>query len=112
MTSREKIYVHYWTGNEAHYINRPEGFVKVNMFPDGTAEIYDLIVYPEHRGKGFGKLLMLTAIEQARICGCTRIVLFPDTASWTEDWYMRLGFFTCDKIKSSMNGKPSMIKYL
>lgn len=112
MKSRERIYVHQWTGNEEHYINRPEGFVKVNMFPDGTAEIYDLVVYPEERGKGFGKLLLLTAIEQARTCGCKRILLFPDCPDWTVDWYMRQGFYTDDRIKSSITGKPAMVKFL
>ncbi len=37
---------------------------------------------------------------------------YPDCPDWTVDWYMRQGFYTDDRIKSSITGKPAMVKFL
>ena len=88
-----RTFLHKWHDHDSAYINSEYGFCKVNIYPrDKVAELYDLIVYPEHRHQGYGKDLLVAAIAAARQHDCDVIVLWPDCEEWTKNWYGRNGF--------------------
>ncbi len=45
-----RLYKHKWRNHYTIYLNTADGFCKLNINPDGTAQLYDLVVYPESRG--------------------------------------------------------------
>lgn len=52
----------------------------------------DLFVYPEHRGKGYGKALLTTLIDKAKAEGCGRVEWC--VLDWNKpaiDFYLALG---------------------
>lgn len=91
------IYEHLWHDGaviyRSVYINADFGFCKVNIYEDGVAELYDLIVYPAYRGKGFGKKLLDEAKRKAQEYNCSYLAIWPDCEPWVEEWYKRLGFY-------------------
>lgn len=63
-----RTYVHNWGDHKTAYINDESGFCKVNIYDEGdriVGELYDLVVFPEHRGKGSGDALLRTAVAAA-----------------------------------------------
>lgn len=87
-----RLYKHKWRGHYSIYLNTADGFCKLNINPDGTAELYDLVVYPESRGHRHGSLLLSLAIQAARTEKAEILFLWPDCESWTVEWYERRGF--------------------
>lgn len=104
-----RIYEHQWTGWKTYYINASFGFCKVLVYRDEmfekVAEIYDLIVYPEERGKGCGNYLLTTAIEIAMDNAANAVVLWPDCEPWVLEWYERKGFYRSNIFPNSA-GQP------
>lgn len=89
------MYRHKWRDHDALYFNNPFGFCKLTIFQrDGLTVgcIYDLIVYPQYRKQGQGRILLNFAIDTARLSGCDVVVLWPDCEPWVEEWYRRKGF--------------------
>lgn len=90
------IYTHTWgDGHQTVYINLSEGFCKVNVYDEGfrkVAELYDLIVFPAYRGRGYGRMLLEAAVEAASKLRCDVLVLWPDSEDWVLEWYKRYGF--------------------
>lgn len=104
--SEARVYTHRWFNHKCVYINTPYGFAKlVVVFNEDRVafdgEVYDLVVYPEHRGKGRGRELMNEIIGQAKKNRCERILLFPDCAEYVREWYGRLGFINKPSIRHS-----------
>lgn len=96
----ERIYVHNWEDAVTVYIRAKEGFCKVNIYKlDLMAEIFDLIIYPEHRGHGHGDALLDTALDEAARAGCSNAILWPDCEDWVKEWYDRRGFAPRKHIK-------------
>lgn len=90
-----RTYVHDWNDHKTAYVNDDKGFCKVNIYDEKTrivGELYDLVVYPEWRGKGFGGELLSVAIAAARQEHCDVLVLWPDAEEWVRNWYMENGF--------------------
>lgn len=69
------------------------------LFTVSTAEgarvmvLEDMIVRPDHRGRGVGLQLIEAAIARATATGCARITLLTDEANSQAQWfYGRAGF--------------------
>lgn len=93
------IYRHHWKDHDTVYINDVFGFVLLAIYQDGTASIYDLIVYPQFRGKGNGKKLMNKAISIAKFEGCSMVCLWPDCEEFVKEWYKKLGFVPGENVE-------------
>jgi len=109
-----KIYTHEWYDHKTIYINDDCGFCKINIYDEPEqkiAELYDLIIYPEHRGNGDGDWLLTQATLAAKEENCDVLVLWPDCELWVEDWYKRHGFKENPKYQSS-NNVPGWAKIL
>lgn len=74
------------------------GLVSV-LFTVSTAEggragwLEDMVVHPDHRGRGLGTRLLRHALAQARELGCSRLTLLTDTTNEAaQRLYAREGF--------------------
>ena len=81
------------------------GLVWLGRSPDNpkTGCVYDLVIDPEHRGRGLGRAAMGAAEEQLRSDGCTRIAL--NVFGWNvaaTALYRSLGF----EVDSMQMSKP------
>ena len=101
-----RLYKHKWRGHYSIYLNTADGFCKLNINPDGTAELYDLVVYPESRGRRHGSLLLSLAIQVARTEKAEILLLWPDCERWTVEWYERRGFRR-DPFWRNVDGEPA-----
>jgi ribosomal protein S18 acetylase RimI-like enzyme len=64
-----------------------------DLYHDGhTAQIEDVAVLPEHRGRGYASALVLHALDRARRAGCDLTFLVADAQDWPQQLYRRLGF--------------------
>ncbi|MFE5889024.1 GNAT family N-acetyltransferase [Streptomyces sp. NPDC056462] len=59
----------------ARYEGEPAGSAGIRLLADNTAELTRVYVHPKMRGKGGGKLLVLSAEAKARTLNATRIIL-------------------------------------
>jgi GNAT superfamily N-acetyltransferase len=58
-----------------------------------AAWLEDMIVHPDHRGRGRGSRLLQAAIAHATTAGCARITLLTDGANGeAKEFYRRAGF--------------------
>lgn len=57
------------------------------------AEVYALAVNPTHRGKGIGRRLVLSCIDEAEILGIRRLM----TLTYQRDFFDKLGFEVVDR---------------
>lgn len=74
------------------------GMVSI-LFTVSTAEggraawLEDMVVHPDHRGRGIGGRLLEEAINRARAAGCSRITLLTDSTNTSAmRFYGRSGF--------------------
>ncbi len=107
-------YIHNLKHHDTIYLNTEDGFCKVNVYTeDGrkTGELYDLIIYPEKRGRGRGNELLRKATEAATEAGCYRLVLWPDCKPWVKQWYRRNGFIP-DRNVLNIREEHGWSKYL
>ncbi|WP_048203426.1 KEOPS complex subunit Pcc1 [Methanocaldococcus infernus] len=81
------------------YCNKPIGFIGVdcnwvsNIEKREVAEIHEIFVDPDYRGRGFGKLLINKAIEYAKKRGRDFIELWVGVENKEgQKFYERLGF--------------------
>jgi len=101
-------------GNEFYVAESGEGIAGYVWF--GVSErpfsgekvgwIYDVLVLPEHRGKGIGEALMRHAVKVSREKGFDQIGLMVNAknrAAWT--LYEKLGFETEYRIMGKREGK-------
>lgn len=65
----------YWVLEENDKIVGGGGIYPTEGLPDDTCELVKLYLYPEARGRGLGKMLILKAIEQALALGYKRMYL-------------------------------------
>jgi GNAT superfamily N-acetyltransferase len=74
----------------------------------GKAALFeDLIVHPQHRGKGIGSKLVHYVIQQARAEGVLRITLLTDLENDTAlGLYRKLGFVDSDMQPMRLHLKP------
>lgn len=106
-----RIYRHQWSDHDSIYIRNADGGVTVNIYPDRTAAIYDLIVYPESRGRRMGALLLQLAIQTAKADHCDVLFLWPDAEPWVIEWYEREGFQMSPEFKNH-DGEPAWALWL
>jgi GNAT superfamily N-acetyltransferase len=78
--------------------NQVVGMVSL-LFTISTAEgnraawLEDMVVHPDHRGRGIGGKLLRHAIDQARELGCSRITLLTGKTNHSAmQFYQRAGF--------------------
>jgi len=72
---------------------RPCGCVAIERAKPGLCYLMRLAVLPEHRGKGYGKMLVHHIFENARASGARRVeiaMISRDTK--LKKWYKKLGF--------------------
>lgn len=103
-------YKHIWHDHEAIYYASEDGLFKLAIFYEAgikTAVIHSLIVFPENRGKGRGRMLMAIAIGYAKREGCARVCLWADCEPWVLEWYQRLGFVADPRLEE-INGLPGL----
>jgi len=66
------------------------GNVALTLYANGPVlELQELMVAPEHRGRGIGRRLVGAALERALAAGCTEATVPTRRA---RDFYVRLGF--------------------
>ena len=103
-----RLYKHKWHDHYTIYLSTADGFCKVNICPDGIAELYDLVVYPEARGRRHGSLLLTLAIQVARTEHCEVMLCWPDGEEWLTGWYERRGFRK-DAFYHNADGEPAWV---
>ena len=72
---------------------QPCGCVALERAKPGVCYLMRLAVLPEHRGKGYGKMLVQHIFEKAHIIGSRRVeiaMISKDTK--LKKWYKKLGF--------------------
>jgi GNAT superfamily N-acetyltransferase len=57
-----------------------------------VAQVEDVIVLPEHRGRGHGRAVAAAATAAARAGGYETVCLFADGQDWPRELYAALGF--------------------
>ena len=71
----------------------PCGCVALEQAKPGACYLERLAVLPEFRGRGFGKALVLHALEEAKALGIDRVEIGIITEhTELKDWYVRLHF--------------------
>ena len=64
-----------------------------DLYQDGAdAQIEDVGTLHDHRERGYGKAVVLAAIEAARAEGAEFVFLVADLEDWPKELYRRLGF--------------------
>jgi GNAT superfamily N-acetyltransferase len=59
---------------------------------DWAAEIDAVVTVADHRGHGYGDILIETALSAARSRGCDFVALTALATDWPQHWYARRGF--------------------
>jgi ribosomal protein S18 acetylase RimI-like enzyme len=59
---------------------------------DPVAQIENMWTARSHRGRGLARLLMRTAVSEARAAGAELVFLVADASDWPQTFYRRLGF--------------------
>lgn len=83
----------YWVLIENNKIIGGAGVFPTSGLPDQTCELVKLYLYPEARGRGFGKLLMEKCFEAAKELGYEKIYLetMPEL-NQAVNMYEKMGF--------------------
>ena len=69
------------------------GWVVMFDRPNGETSIGQISVHANHMGNGYGRPLLLAAIDRCRLLGRTAVVLNTQTdVPWNRPWYERFGF--------------------
>jgi len=69
------------------------GVCGLNIVWSNLAEIYALAVQTEHRGKGIGKQLVQTCLDEAKTLGIARVM----TLTYEKVFFEKLGFAILDR---------------
>ena len=59
-----------------------------------VGHIEDVAVAPSHQGRGVGRALIEALLEEAKLCGCYKVILNCDPA--VRPFYEKLGFYVCE----------------
>lgn len=63
------------------------------LYSDGaTAQVEDVSTREGHRGRGYARATVLTAVATARAAGCDLVFLVADLDDWPKELYAKLGF--------------------
>lgn len=69
------------------------GWVVMFDRPSGETSIGQISIHADHMGNGYGRPLLLAAIDRCRNVGRTAVVLNTQTdVPWNRPWYERFGF--------------------
>ena len=69
------------------------GFMSMRVQPDGVSKLNDIIVLPEHRGKGYGGELLDFCKKTAKESGSEKLQLgMIDDNKRLKNWYIKNGF--------------------
>jgi N-acetylglutamate synthase-like GNAT family acetyltransferase len=73
--------------------DKPCGCVAIEKAKPGVCYLMRLAVLPEHRGKGYGKMLVHHIFEKARKIGARRVeIAMISKDRKLKNWYKKLGF--------------------
>jgi ribosomal protein S18 acetylase RimI-like enzyme len=64
----------------------------------GVAQIEDVVTLPELRNQGFGRAIVLCALEAAQRSGHDLVFLLAEESDWPQELYRRLGFETIARL--------------
>ncbi len=63
------------------------------LYSDGsTGQVEDVSTREGHRGRGYARATVLTAVAAARAAGCDLVFLVADSEDWPKELYGKLGF--------------------
>lgn len=82
-------------GNARYFAVLADGkpVAATELYSDGrTAQIEDVVTLPDHRGRGYGRAVVLRAVDEALGAGHGFVFLRADEADWPKELYARLGF--------------------
>lgn len=68
------------------------GYAIVDGYDDGTCDIHEIFVAPEHQHKGYGKKIVQKIEEEARKGGFTMLKVFSLFIETDHFWMMKCGF--------------------
>lgn len=85
------------------------GYYAVLQVEDNVLKLDNMFVLPEYIGKGFGKFLLLDAINRAKNNKVKKMIL--DAEPKAEDFYKKFGFETYTLLESSIKNRflPQMM---
>jgi len=72
---------------------RPVGCGALEIFTENLGEVRSLVVADEHKGRGYGRMLVERIIEEARVIGLKRIMAL----TYVPDFFHKLEFRTVAK---------------
>jgi len=74
---------------------------------DGVAQVEDVVVLPEHRGTGLGRLVTSAALAAGLACKPELLFIVADDEDWPKELYARLGFEPAGRIRGYLRPPPS-----
>lgn len=69
----------------------PQAWAKL-WLRDGVAQVEDVAVLPEARGRGWGRGVVTAAVRAAEAAGAEVVTIVAEEADWPKALYARLGF--------------------
>jgi len=89
----------------------PCGCVALERARPGVCYLMRLAVLPEHRGKGYGKMLVHYIFEKSRISGARRVeIAMISKDRKLKKWYKKLGFI--QKGTKKYNHLPFIVAFM
>lgn len=73
--------------------NKVVGVCGLKVVWANMAEVYALAVAPEYRGRGFGRQLVLSVIDEAEELGLPKLM----TLTYEKEFFARIGFIVVDR---------------
>lgn len=73
---------------------------------DGVAQVEDVVVLPEHRGAGLGRLVTSAALTAGLALEPELLFIVADDEDWPKELYARLGFEPAGRIRGYLRPPP------
>ena len=87
----------------------PMGFIDLEQYSETAAKLHKIYLLPASQGKGYGKLLLRFAFDQASQMGCRLLKLNVNRHNKALGFYERMGF-TIDETVDNPIGQGYYMK--